>query len=136
MPPKKNAKDTKAASGKGGKGGDPKGGKADAKEKGGKEKGAQSINVRHILVDKHSTALEAIAKLEAGTKFDAVAREMSSDKARAGGSLGWKIKGSMVPEFEAVAFGLAVSTVDKPVYNREPLKTGFGYHSKSACNCL
>jgi NIMA-interacting peptidyl-prolyl cis-trans isomerase 4 len=65
-------------------------GKAKAKEaasdKGStsKVKGAQSINVRHILCEKHSKKEEALAKLNAGTKFDEVAREFSEDKARAG----------------------------------------------------
>ena len=54
-------------------------------EKGGsKQKGAQSINVRHILCEKHSKKEEAIAKLNAGSKFDEVAREFSEDKARQG----------------------------------------------------
>ena len=78
-----------------GKGGD-KGGKAAAKDDksaGGKSgKGAQTINVRHILCAKHAKKEEALAKLNAGSKFDEVAREFSEDKARTGGSLGWKTK--------------------------------------------
>lgn len=67
----------------------PKGGnksKPAATEKGGagKQKGAQSINVRHILCEKHSKKEEALAKLNAGAKFDEVAREFSEDKARQG----------------------------------------------------
>lgn len=58
-------------------GGDKKGGDS-------KQKGAQSINVRHILCEKHSKKEEAVAKLNAGTKFDEVAREFSEDKARQG----------------------------------------------------
>lgn len=45
---------------------------------------AQSINVRHILCEKHAKKEEAIAKLNAGAKFDEVARELSEDKARSG----------------------------------------------------
>lgn len=69
-----------------GKGGDKGKGKGDQGEKsgGGKQKGAQSINVRHILCEKHSKKEEALAKLNAGTKFDDVAREFSEDKARQG----------------------------------------------------
>jgi NIMA-interacting peptidyl-prolyl cis-trans isomerase 4 len=51
---------------------------------GSKQKGAQSIQVRHILCEKHSKKEEALAKLNAGTKFDEVAREFSEDKARQG----------------------------------------------------
>ena len=49
-----------------------------------KQKGAQSINVRHILCEKHSKKEEVIKKLSEGSKFDEVAREFSEDKARAG----------------------------------------------------
>lgn len=65
-----------------GKGG--KGKEAGAEKGGSKQKGAQSINVRHILCAKHSKKEEALAKLNAGTKFDEVAREFSEDKARQG----------------------------------------------------
>lgn len=57
-------------------------GKDASAEKGGKVKGAQSINVRHILCAKHGKKEEALAKLNAGSKFDEVAREFSEDKAR------------------------------------------------------
>ena len=68
-----------------GKGAEKSKGKDGAAEKsGGKQKGAQSINVRHILCEKHSKKEEALAKLNAGTKFDEVAREFSEDKARQG----------------------------------------------------
>ena len=66
----------------------PKGKKPSDKEagtaSGGKQKGAQSINVRHILCEKHSKKEEAVKKLNDGVKFDEVAREFSEDKARAG----------------------------------------------------
>ena len=58
-----------------------------AEKSGGKQKGAQSINVRHILCEKHSKKEEALAKLNAGSKFDEVAREFSEDKARQGNGL-------------------------------------------------
>ncbi|KAK4948279.1 Peptidyl-prolyl cis-trans isomerase pin4 [Elasticomyces elasticus] len=63
--------------------------KSKAKE-GGAEKGSkatkatQQINVRHILCEKHGKKEEALAKLNAGGKFDDVAREFSEDKARTG----------------------------------------------------
>jgi NIMA-interacting peptidyl-prolyl cis-trans isomerase 4 len=55
--------------------------KADNKSK---LKPATSINVRHILCEKHSKKEEALEKLRNGAKFDEVAREMSEDKARQG----------------------------------------------------
>ncbi|KAI2788795.1 Peptidyl-prolyl cis-trans isomerase pin4 [Penicillium oxalicum] len=120
MAPKNNAKggDKKgaAAKGKGKDAGDDKG----------KVKGAQSINVRHILCEKHARKEEALEKLRNGTKFDEVAREFSEDKARQGGSLGWKTRGDLDPAFEKVAFELEPSTTAKPKY--QEVKTGFGYH--------
>jgi len=53
----------------------------------GKLKPATSINVRHILCEKHGKKEEALARLNKGEKFDAVARDMSEDKARQGTSL-------------------------------------------------
>jgi len=78
MGPKKgNTKDAKAS---GSKSKDTKEPKDDKK----KLKPATSINVRHILCEKHSKKEEAIAKLNEGVKFDEVAREFSEDKARQG----------------------------------------------------
>ncbi|KAL2108308.1 hypothetical protein VUR80DRAFT_3990 [Thermomyces stellatus] len=112
------------------KGGDKKAAAAGGKGKGGKQekevKGAQSINVRHILCEKHSKKEEALAKLRAGAKFDEVAREFSEDKARQGGLLGWKPRGSLDAKFEEVAFSLEVSSTGNPRYGEA--KTQFGYH--------
>lgn len=68
-----------------GKGGD-KGKTPDkgAEKKGGAQKGAQSINVRHILCEKHGKKEEALKKLNDGVAFNKVAEEYSEDKARAG----------------------------------------------------
>jgi hypothetical protein len=68
-----------------GKGGD-KGKTADkgAEKKTGAQKGAQSINVRHILCEKHAKKEEALKKLNDGVAFNKVAEEYSEDKARAG----------------------------------------------------
>ncbi|KAK5664368.1 hypothetical protein OQA88_591 [Cercophora sp. LCS_1] len=129
MAGKKKDDNKKADAGKGkdGKGKDAKGkGGDDKKDKGGGAKGAQSINVRHILCEKHSKKEEALAKLRDGAKFDEVAKEYSEDKARQGGALGWKTKGSLAPEFEAVAYGLENSTTGAPKYGEA--KTEFGYH--------
>ena len=110
----------------------------------GKLKPATSINVRHILCEKHSRKEEALTKLKSGAKFDDVAREFSEDKARqgkqrsvflmsygayivlSGGSLGWKTRGSLLPEFEKVAYELEPSTTANPKYGE--VKTSEGYH--------
>ncbi|OBZ67739.1 Peptidyl-prolyl cis-trans isomerase NIMA-interacting 4 [Grifola frondosa] len=107
-------------------------------------KPATAINVRHILCEKHSKATEALQKIQKPTNnlqlfrcrrvngCDKVAQEYSEDKAKAGGSLGWMTRGSMVSvdfqgTFQDAAFALEPSTVDKPILS--PLvKTNFGYH--------
>lgn len=67
-----------------GKGKDAGGDAKDAAGGKGKLKPATSINVRHILCEKHSKKEEALEKIRNGVKFDEVAREMSEDKARQG----------------------------------------------------
>jgi len=64
--------------------------------------------------DKHSKKEESLAKLREGVKFDDVAREFSEDKARQGGSLGWKTRGSLHGDFEKVAYELEPSTTGNP----------------------
>ncbi|KAI5306199.1 Peptidyl-prolyl cis-trans isomerase pin4 [Ascosphaera pollenicola] len=117
----------KNAGGKKGKGGGAGGDDAAAasKSKGGL-KPANAINVRHILCEKYSKKEEALEKLRNGAKFDDVAREYSEDKARQGGSLGWKTRGSLDPTFEAAAYALEPSTTGNAKYVE--VKTGFGYH--------
>ncbi|KAM5533797.1 hypothetical protein V8D89_012572 [Ganoderma adspersum] len=101
---------------------------ADSKKgKGGALKAATSVNVRHILCEKQSKALEALQKIQEGQRFDKVAQEYSEDKAKAGGSLGWMVRGSMVGAFQDAAFALQPSTVDKPILS-SLVKTQFGYH--------
>ena len=124
------------------------GDKSKADKKGGgsddKLKPANSINVRHILCEKQSQIQDALDRLVAGESFDKVtpppsplwemvadserkvARELSQDKARQGGSLGWQIRGAMIKDFEIAAFQLAISKPDKPVYTNPPVKTQFG----------
>ncbi|KAL2826844.1 hypothetical protein BDW59DRAFT_61362 [Aspergillus cavernicola] len=123
---------------KGGGGGGDKKGKGKEKEKaadssksdsGDKGKGlkpANSINVRHILCEKFSKKEEALEKLRNGGKFDDIAREYSEDKARQGGSLGWKVRGSLDSTFEKAAYDLEPSTTGNPKF--VDVKTGFGYH--------
>ncbi|KAJ7167337.1 FKBP-like protein [Mycena crocata] len=124
MPKKASSSDKKPADKKG-KG---KGTGDDAEEKSAKGmKAATAVNVRHILCEKHSKATEALAKIQEGQAFNKVAQEYSEDKAKAGGSLGWMVRGSMVGAFQDVAFALTPSTVDKPIIS-SLVKTNFGYH--------
>lgn len=43
-----------------------------------------------------------------------------------GGSLGWKTRGALMPEFENVAFELPASTTNSPKWGEA--KTSEGYH--------
>ncbi|EDR27021.1 peptidyl-prolyl cis-trans isomerase NIMA-interacting, putative [Entamoeba dispar SAW760] len=103
-----------------------KGAKASAKttkdNKEEKQKGCTKIKVRHILCEKQSKILEALAKLEEGKPFSQVATEYSEDKANQGGSLGWVIRGQMCGAFQDVAFNAPVGKYT------QPFKTPFGYH--------
>ncbi|KAJ7927497.1 hypothetical protein B0H13DRAFT_1035593 [Mycena leptocephala] len=121
----KKSADKKPAGDKKGKG---KSTGEDAEDKSSKGlKAATAVNVRHILCEKHSKATEALAKIQEGQAFNKVAQEYSEDKAKAGGSLGWMVRGSMVGAFQDVAFALTPSTVDKPITS-SLVKTNFGYH--------
>ncbi|KAL9619011.1 MAG: hypothetical protein Q9160_006332 [Pyrenula sp. 1 TL-2023] len=85
-----------------------------------KLKPANSINVRHILCEKHSRKEEALEKLRSGAKFDDVAREFSEDKARQGHltnvqslfRLG-KDSHARVPKLKESSSGTMATTADK-----------------------
>ncbi|MCJ1465417.1 Peptidyl-prolyl cis-trans isomerase pin4 [Pseudocyphellaria aurata] len=119
-----------AGSNKAGGKGKGKEAKKEAGEKGGTEgsklKPATAINARHVLCEKHAKKEEALEKLRQGTKFDDVAREFSEDKARQGGSLGWKVRGALDAAFEKAAYELEPSTTASPKYTE--VKTQHGYH--------
>ncbi|KAG1444773.1 hypothetical protein G6F56_010158 [Rhizopus delemar] len=116
------------AKGKQAAGNKAKGSDKEAKNDG-KLKSAQSIKVRHILCEKHSRIMEALAKIkEDNMRFDKVAELYSEDKAKAGGALGWMNRGSMVGVFQDAAFALPPSSCDKPILTDPPVKTKFGYH--------
>jgi foldase protein PrsA len=85
---------------------------------------AEQIKASHILVADEKTANEVKQKLNDGGDFAELAKDYSTDDSTkdSGGDLGYFAKGTMVSEFEDVAFGLAVDQVSKPV------KTEFGYH--------
>ncbi|ORY05663.1 FKBP-like protein, partial [Basidiobolus meristosporus CBS 931.73] len=92
-------------------------------------KAANAIKVRHILCEKHSKCMEALAKItQENQRFDKVAEVYSEDKAKAGGSLGWMNRGSMVGAFQDAAFALQPSTCDSPIITNPPIKTQHGYH--------
>ena len=62
--------------------------------------------------------------LDLGSTFESLAKRHSEDvgSASSGGSLGFFVRGSLFPEYEAVAFNLKVGEVS------DPFKTELGYH--------
>lgn len=88
-----------------------------------KFKSGDQIKASHILVKDEKMAQDILGKLKAGESFEELAKKHSMDSAGAkGGDLGWFGKGSMLPEFEKVAFGLKENETSGIV------KTKFGFH--------
>lgn len=84
----------------------------------------EEVRASHILVKDEAAAKAIIKKLDKGEKFDAIAKEQSTDKASAvsGGDLGFFTKDKMVPAFADAAFKLKKDEVSAPV------KSDFGWH--------
>jgi len=59
------------------------------------------IHCAHILVEKHSQALQVLERLKKGESFAEIAKQVSQCSSRKrGGNLGWFGRGQMVGEFE------------------------------------
>ena len=88
-----------------------------------KFKSGDQIRASHILVKTEAQAKEIEKQLKGGASFEELAKKNSIDGAAAkGGDLGWFGKGSMLPEFEKVAFSLKEGSVSGIV------PTKFGFH--------
>lgn len=86
--------------------------------------GKQEIHARHIIVQSEDEAKQVIKDLDAGAKFEDLAKKRSSGPtAQNGGDLGWFAKDDMIPEFSGPAFALKSGT-----YTKEPVHTQFGWH--------
>jgi foldase protein PrsA len=85
---------------------------------------AEQVKASHILVAEETTANEIKQKLADGADFAELAKEYSTDEGTKenGGELGFFAKGTMVTEFDDVAFTLPVNEISDPV------KTDYGYH--------
>jgi foldase protein PrsA len=85
---------------------------------------AEQVKASHILVADEATANEIKQKLADGADFAELAKEYSTDEGTKenGGELGFFAKGTMVTEFDDVAFTLPVNEISDPV------KTDYGYH--------
>jgi peptidyl-prolyl cis-trans isomerase C len=88
-----------------------------------KFKTGEQIRASHILVKSEAEAKDILSQLKKGASFEDLAKKYSVDGAAPkGGDLGWFSKGSMIPDFEQVAFGM------KPGETSGIVKTKFGYH--------
>lgn len=84
----------------------------------------QQATASHILLNSEEDALAAVARLDAGEDFAALAQELSTGPSGPnGGALGTFGKGQMVEPFENAVFAMEVGT-----YTTEPVQTQFGYH--------
>jgi parvulin-like peptidyl-prolyl isomerase len=83
----------------------------------------ESREVAHILVETRKEADDLYTQLQEGANFEELAKEHSTDtgSARDGGRLTDE-RGTFVPEFEEVAFGLETGEFG------EPVKSQFGWH--------
>jgi foldase protein PrsA len=85
---------------------------------------AEQVKASHILVADETTANEIKEKLNAGEDFAELAKEYSTDEGSMenGGDLGFFPRGTMVTEFEDVAFTIGINEISAPV------KSDYGYH--------
>jgi peptidyl-prolyl cis-trans isomerase C len=83
----------------------------------------ERIRARHILVGSEKEATDIISRLQAGEKFEDLAKQYSLDGSKDyGGDLGYFTAPEMVPEFSKAAFALKAGGVSAPV------KTDYGWH--------
>jgi peptidyl-prolyl cis-trans isomerase C len=83
----------------------------------------ERIRARHILLGTEKEAQDIIARINAGEKFEDLAKKYSLDGSKDyGGDLGYFTAPEMVAEFSKAAFALKVGEISAPV------KTDFGWH--------
>jgi peptidyl-prolyl cis-trans isomerase C len=87
--------------------------------------GKLQFKAHHILVKTEAEALAALARINKGEKFEAVAKAVSTDTSKTtGGDLGdFFNAGSMVPPFAA-----ALQTLKKGEITAKPVQSEFGFH--------
>lgn len=87
--------------------------------------GGKEYKARHILVEKEAEAIEIIASLKKGGKFEEIAKKQSTDTGSGanGGDLDWANPASYVPEFTE-----ALIKLNKGQTSETPVKSQFGYH--------
>jgi hypothetical protein len=86
---------------------------------------AEQVHAAHILVSTEDLANSIYQQVTApGANFEQIAKQQSTDTSTApnGGDLGWFTHGTMVDQFDKVAFSLKPGEISKP------FKTQFGWH--------
>lgn len=85
---------------------------------------SQELRASHILVDSLEAAEAALARIQGGESFEAIAAEVSIDtlSGAEGGDLGFASTDTYVPEFARALEALSVDEVS------EPVETQFGFH--------
>ncbi len=86
---------------------------------------SKEYKARHILVEKEAEALDIIAKVKKGAKFEDLAKKLSKDPGSGakGGDLDWANPGNYVKEFSEALTGL-----QKGKMTDAPVKSQFGFH--------
>jgi peptidyl-prolyl cis-trans isomerase C len=81
-------------------------------------------HARHILSENEQDSLTILSQLNSGQSFIELAKQKSTDSsAQSGGDLGWFNASSMSPVFMKV-----VEKLNKAQYNKQPVKTEYGWH--------
>ena len=85
----------------------------------------KEYKARHILVEKEADAVDVIAKIKKGAKFEDLAKKLSKDPGSGakGGDLDWANPGNYVKEFSEALVGL-----QKGKMTETPVKSQFGFH--------
>ncbi len=84
----------------------------------------RQVRARHILVKTRQEAINAIAMLDRGKDFAALAQEISIGPSKSqGGDLGFFKREQMVPAFSKAAFAMK-----KGEFSKAPVQTRFGWH--------
>jgi peptidyl-prolyl cis-trans isomerase C len=85
----------------------------------------KEYKARHILVEKEADAMDIIAKIKKGAKFEDLAKKLSKDPGSGakGGDLDWAAPGNYVKEFSD-----ALTELQKGKMTDKPVKSQFGYH--------
>ena len=86
---------------------------------------SKEYKARHILVEKEAEALDIIAKVKKGAKFEDLAKKLSKDPGSGakGGDLDWANPGNYVKEFSE-----ALTALQKGKMTDAPVKSQFGFH--------